>query len=154
MILPTQINRLLILPNLPNEASSCDIRYTKVLIIESLLNGAFDFAGKKIVGKTGFFADGAGETDAVDGVEGFDHRADGFEAAGDVGFGLIEGGDDGFGEVEEKGFALLGAVALVGEGLLDVGRFRRHPDDGMTGGTHKVFICAAAQLNEVKLVLF
>lgn len=95
------------------------------MVIETLLDGAFDLAGDDVVGKTGFFADGAADADAVDRVEGFDHSADGFEAAGDVGFGFVEGGDNGFGELEEEGFALLGAVAHVGEGLLDVSHLGR-----------------------------
>ena len=79
-------------------------------------------------------ADGAGETDAVDGLESVDHCADGFEAAGDVGFGFLEIGNDGLGELEEECFAGFGAVALVCEG--------------------EFFVGSAAKLDEIEVVGF
>ena len=118
MILPAQINRLLVLANLPDKGACHHHRELEVQIVEALLDGAFDTAGEDIIGEAGFLADGAAETDAVDGFQRFDHCADGLEAAGDVSFGLVEGGNDGFGEVEEEGFALFSAVAFVLEGLL------------------------------------
>ena len=66
-------------------------------------------------------ADGASETDAVDGLEGANHCADSFEAAGDVGFRFLEIGHDCLSEFEEECFAGFGAVALVGEGEFFVG---------------------------------
>lgn len=62
-----------------------------------------------------------GETDAVYGAKRVHHGADGFEAAGDEGFGFGEGGGYGTGEFEEEGFAFAGAVALMFEAEFFVG---------------------------------
>ena len=86
-----------------------------------MLDGTFHLAAEDFGTETRFLADGAGETNAVDGLEGVDHCANGFEAAGDVGFCFVEIGDDFFGEVEEECFAGFGAVALVCEGEFFVG---------------------------------
>ena len=78
-------------------------------------------------------ADGAGETDAVAGLEGVDHCANGFEAPGDVGFGLVEIGDNGLSEVEEECFAGFGAVTLVCEGEFFVGSAAKFDEVEMVG---------------------
>ena len=79
-------------------------------------------------------ANGAGETNAINGLEGIDHCADGLEAASDVGFGLFKIGDNGLGEVKEECFTGFGTVTLVCEG--------------------EFFICSAAKFDEVEVVGF
>ena len=133
-LLAAHIQRLLVLADHPDQGPGGHVRDAEVAIVEALLDGALDLAAQHVGAEPRLLADGPGEADAVDGPEGVDHGADGLEAAGDVGFGLGKGGHDGLGELEEEGFALLGAVALVGEGEFLVG--------------------AAAQLDEVEVVGF
>ncbi len=74
---------------------------------------------------------GTGETDAVDRVDGFDHPGDCAQTTSDVCLCLFEGGGDSVSELEEEGFALLGAFALVGEG--------------------QRLVCAAGEFDEIEL---
>lgn len=80
-----------------------------------LLDGAIDTAGEDVGAEVGFLRQRAPEPDAVDGFQGVHHGADGFESACDEGLGFGERGGDGLGELEEKGFPLARAFALVEE---------------------------------------
>lgn len=134
VLLLAKIKRLLDFLYHADLAASSHVGQSEVALVQTLLDSALDLPGEDFCAETRFLADGAGETDAVDCIEGIDHCADGFESAGDVGFGLAESGDDCFGEVEEEGFALLCAVFLMGE--------------------RKFLVCSAAQLYEIKAVFF
>lgn len=134
ILLLRHINRLQILAHLLNLRTSNNVRQTKVLVIDELLDGALYFAFEDVFAKVRFLSQRPSETDTIDGLEDVDHGADGFETASDVGLGLGHGGGDQLGEFQEEGFAFLGAFALVAEGELLVG--------------------PAAELDEVKGVLF
>ena len=114
--------------------SSSHIGESEIAFVEALLDGAFDSAAEDVGAETRFLADGAGETDAIDSLESVDHCADGFEAAGDIGFCFLEIGHDGLGEFKEECFAGFGAVALVCEG--------------------EFFVGSAAKLDEIEVVGF
>nr|POE75591.1 nmra-like family domain-containing protein 1 [Quercus suber] len=131
--LDAQIDRLLILADLPDLRAGGHIGGAEVVLVQALLDRALDLAVEDVLAQARFLRDGPREPDAVDGLQRGDHGADGLEAAGDVHLGLAERGRDQVGELEEEGLALLGALALVHE--------------------RQALVRAAAELDEVEAVL-
>ena len=112
-----EIDRFLVPANHAHQGSGRHAGQAKVSLVQPLLDSSFDPSGEDVGAEAELFANGATESDAVDDVKGLHHGANGLETTRYVDLGLVKGGDDGFCEFEEEGFALLGALLLVGESL-------------------------------------
>ncbi len=73
-LLLAEVDGLLVPPNHAHLRARGHVREAEVVVVQTLLDGAFDLAGQDVGAETRFLADGAGEPDGVDGVEGFDLR--------------------------------------------------------------------------------
>lgn len=115
ILLLAQIDRLLVLPQLPDLRTSSNVRKPVILLIDLLIDSSSDLSFQNIFAQMGLLSHWSRETAAINCLKGLDHRADCLEATSDVGLRVREISDNAVRKVEKEGFSLLAALALVQE---------------------------------------